>query len=148
MRSFCTILTVTVFAVVLCSMPMLAADHDALNGTWTLVPSQSNFGSNPAIESGRITIASQGDTTTVTRSFKYSEGGEEVFYRDMTQSQDNAAAGDLKSETSWSGEMMKVSTVRGNANVTETYSLAPDGNLVVTVAHGDQAPVTLVFTRK
>lgn len=150
MRSFCTILTVSVFAILLCSMPMLAADHDALNGTWTLVPAQSNFGSNPAIQAGKITISKQGDTTTVSRAFRYGDNGEEIFYRDMTQTQGAAplTASDLKSETSWSGDMMKVDTVHGNTNVTETYSLAPDGNLVVTVAHGDQPPETLVFTRK
>lgn len=150
MRSFFTILTVTVFAVLLCSMPMMAADHDALNGTWTLVPAQSNFGSYPAIQSGKITISNQGDTTTVSRSFKYGDNGEEVFYRDMTQTEGAPpiSASDLNSQTSWSGDNMKVNTTHGNSNVVETYSMAPDGNLVVTVTHGNQSPETLVFTRK
>lgn len=149
MKTF-SILTGVLLVALLCSLPAVAADHESLNGSWALATDQSNFAGQTPMQAGTITISQENGTVRVARSFRYGDAGEEVFYRDITESPNNTPVreGELKSETSWNNDVLKVDTVRDGRNVVETYSLAPNGNLIVTVTRGNEKPSTLVFTRK
>ena len=47
----------------------VAGNHHQLNGTWTLVPTESDFGGEPAIQTGTVTVNDREHNITVTRSF-------------------------------------------------------------------------------
>jgi hypothetical protein len=64
-------ITGAALAAVLFACSAFAHDHSALNGTWTLVPTKSEFAGQPVIQTGTVTISSEGDVIIVTRSFAY-----------------------------------------------------------------------------
>ena len=117
-----------VLTTLLFGFSAFARDHTALNGTWTLVGAKSDFGGQPVLESGTVTIDERQGNITVSRSFVY-EGaaGETVFYRDMTDSQNNAsihAGKGLKSKARWDRDVLKVTTTKSGATTLESYKLA------------------------
>jgi hypothetical protein len=131
--------------------PAFARDHSALNGTWTLVPAKSEFAGQPVVQTGTVTISDREGNITVTRSFVYEGATETFFYKDMTDSEHNATihtGKDLKSKTRWDHDVLKVTTTQSGAITVESYSLAADGTMMVTVERPEHKPVTLVFQRK
>ncbi len=128
-----------------------AADHAALNGTWTLVPTKSDFAGQPVMQTGTVTINERQGNITVSRNFKYEGANETFFYRDMTDSENGATihtGKDLKSKARWDHDALKVTTTQSGAVTVETYSLAPDGTLTATVVKPDHKSITLSFERK
>src|SRR5579872_2063439 len=79
------VLTTLLFAV-----SAFAHEHTALNGTWTLVPTKSDFAGQPVIQTGTVTINERQGDITVSRSFTYEGATETFFYRDLTDSENNA----------------------------------------------------------
>jgi hypothetical protein len=91
MRTFSmNAITGAALATLLCAFSAFAHDHSALNGTWTLVPVKSDFAGQPVIQTGTVTISSEGDVIIVTRSFAYEGASETFFYKDMTDAQNSA----------------------------------------------------------
>ena len=128
-----------------------AHHHTALNGTWTLVPTKSDFAGQPAIQTGTVTINERDGDITVSRSFAYEGATETFFYKDMTDSENNAtihSGKDLKSKTKWDHDILKVITTQYGAVTVESDSLAADGTMLVNLVRPDHKPVTLVFERK
>lgn len=128
-----------------------ARDRTLLNGTWTLVPTKSEFAGQPVIQTGTVTISSEGDVNIVTRNFAYEGATETFFYKDMTDAQNNAtihSGKDLKSKTKWDHDTLKVTTTLSGAVTVESYSLGADGAMLATVVKPDRQPITLVFERK
>jgi hypothetical protein len=128
-----------------------AHDHSAMNGTWTLVPTKSEFAGQPVMQTGTVTISSEGDVIIVTRSFAYEGARETYFYKDLTDAQNNAtihSGKDLKSKTKWDHDVLKVTTTQTGAVTVESYSLAADGTMLADVVRPDRKPITLVFERK
>jgi hypothetical protein len=128
-----------------------ARDHSALNGTWTLVPTKSDFAGQPVVQTGTVTIDDRRGIITVSRSFVYDGAAETFFYKDMTDAEHNAtirSGKDLKSKTKREHDALKVTTTQSGAVTLETYSLAADGAMLVTVVRPEHVPVTLVFQRK
>jgi hypothetical protein len=128
-----------------------AHDHNALNGTWTLVPTKSEFAGQPVMQTGTVTISSEGDVNIVTRNFAYEGVNETFFYKDMTDAQNNAtihSGKDLKSKTKWDHDTLKVTTTLTGTVTVESYSLGADGTMLATVVRPDRKPITLVFERK
>jgi hypothetical protein len=128
-----------------------ARDHSALNGTWTLAPAKSDFAGQPVVQTGTVTIGYQQGVTVVTRSFVYEGASETFFYNDSTGSEYSSTihlGKDLKSKTSWDHDVLKVTTTQSGAVTLESYSLAPDGSMLVNVVRPEQKPITLVFQRK
>ena len=129
-----------------------AHEHTALNGTWILVGAKSDFGGQPVLKSGTVTIDERQGNITVSRSFAYAgAAGETVFYKDMTDSRNNAsirAGKDLKSKARWDHDVLKVATTQSGVTTLESYSLAPDGSMVVSAQKPGQTPMTLVFRRE
>jgi len=128
-----------------------AHDYYTLNGTWTLVPAQSNFAGQPVVQTGTVTINDQDGVIVVSRSFVYEGANETFFYRDSTGSENNDtvhAGKDLKTKTKWDHDALKVTTTQSGAITIESYSRAPDGTMIVKVVRPDHQQITLVFKRK
>jgi hypothetical protein len=147
-----TTVTGTVLATFLFAFSAFARDHTALNGTWTLVPTGSDFAGQPVIQTGTVTIDERQGNITVSRSFVYQGATETFFYSDMTDSQNNATihnGKDLKSKTRWDHDVLKVTTTQSGATSTlESYTLGTDGTLTVSVIRPEHKPITLLFQRK
>jgi len=130
---------------------MFARDHSALNGTWTLVPAQSDFAGQPVVQTGTVTINDREGIITVSRSFVYEGATETFFYSDMTDAEHNATihdGKDLKSKTRWDHDVLKVTTTQSGAVTLESYTLAADGTMTVSVVRPEHKPITLVLQRK
>ena len=128
-----------------------ARDHSALNGTWTLVPAQSDFAGQPVVQTGTVTIADREGIIIVSRSFVYVGATETFFYSDVTDSEHNATihtGKDFKTKTRWDRDVLKVTTTQSDAITLESYSLAADGTMLVSVVRPEQKPITLVFQRQ
>jgi hypothetical protein len=146
-----TIIAGALLTPLLFAFPALARDHNALNGTWTLVPARSDFAGQPVVQTGTVTIADRQGIVIVSRNFVYEGATETFFYRDITDAENNATihtGKDLKSKTRWDHDVLKVTTTRSGAVTLESYALAPDGAMTVSVARPQQQPITLTFERK
>ncbi len=138
-------------ATLLLTHSAVARDHNALNGTWTLVPAQSDFAGQPVVQTGTVTIADREGIIIVSRSFVYAGATETYFYSDVTDAEHNATihtGKDLKSKTRWDHDVLKVTTTQSGAVTLESYTLAADGSMMVSVLKPDHKPITLVFQRK
>ena len=138
-------------ATLLFAFSAFARDHGAMNGTWTLVPAKSEFAGQPVVQTGTVTIADRQGIIIVSRSFVYEGAAETFFYSDFTDSEHNATirtGKDLKSKTKWDGDVLKVTTTQSGAVTLESYALAADGAMTVSVVRPERKPITLVFQRK
>ena len=150
MRTYSTIIigavVTTVFA---CSA--LARDHSALNGVWTLVPAKSDFAGQSVVQTGTVTIGDRDGIIIVQRNFVYAGATETFFYRDITDAENNATihtGKDLKTKTRWDRDVLKVTTTQSGAITLESYTLAADGSMTVSVERPEHKLITLVFQRK
>ena len=140
-----------IFATLLFAHIASARDHGDLNGTWTLVPTKSDFAGQPVVQTGTVTINDREGVITVSRSFKYEGATETFFYSDITDAERNATihdGKDLKSKTSWDHGVLKVKTTESGAVTLESYALAPDGAMMVSVMRPNGKPITLLFQRQ
>ena len=149
MRTYSTTrITGAVLATLLCGFSAFARDHSALNGTWTLVPAKSDFAGQAVVQTGTVTINDRQGIITVSRKFVYTGATETYFYSDMTDAENNATirtGKDLKSKTRWDHDVLKVTTTQTGAVTLETYTLAPDGTMMVAVVRPEHKPINLVF---
>ena len=128
-----------------------ARAHSALNGTWSLVPAKSDFAGQPVVQTGTVTIADREGIIIVSRSFKYEGATDTFFYRDITDSEHNPTnrtGKDIKSKTRWDHDVLKVTTTESGAVTLESYTLTPDGTMMVSVVRPDHKPITLFFQRQ
>ena len=143
--------TGVVLTTLLFAFSAFARDHSALNGTWTLVPAKSDFAGQPVLQTGTVTINDREGIIIVSRSFVYQGATETFFYNDLTDSEHNATihtGKDLKSKTRWDHDVLKVTTTQSGAVTLESYTLAADGTMMVSVVRPDHKPITLVFQHK
>jgi len=118
-----------VLTTVLFAFAAFARDHNALNGTWTLVPAKSDFAGQPVVQTGTVTISDRQGIIIVSRNFVYEGATETFFYRDITDAENNAtihSGKDLKSKTRWDHDVLQVTTTQSGAITVERYSLAAD----------------------
>jgi hypothetical protein len=116
-----------------------------------LVPTESNFGGQPVIQTGTVTINERQGDISVERNFAYEGANETMFYRDMTDSENGATiktSKDLKSKASWDHDVLKVKTTHSGVVTTESYSLAGNGSMTVNVVKPGSKTIMLVFVRK
>jgi hypothetical protein len=146
-----SIVSGTVLTTLLFAFSAGARDHSALNGTWTLVPARSDFAGQPVVQTGTVTIDDKEGVIIVSRNFVYEGATDTFFYRDLTDAENNATihtGKDIKSKTRWDHNVLKVTTTRSGAITLESYTLAPDGTMLVSVVGPESKPITLVFQRK
>jgi hypothetical protein len=146
-------ITGSVLMTVLFACSVFARDHHtAMNGTWTLAPTKSDFAGQPVIQTGTVTIDERQGNITVSRSFIYEGTGETFFYRDMTDSQNDATihnGKEVKSKARWDHDVLKVTTTEeSGATTEESYTLAADGTLLASVIGPRHKPIRLVFQRQ
>ena len=129
-----------------------ASDHRALNGTWTLVPAKSDFAGQPVVQTGTVTISDRKGVIVVSRSFVYEGATETFFYNDSTGNSHNSTTihtgKDLKTKTQWDDGVLKVTTTASGAVTLESYSLAADGSMLVSVVRPEHKTFSLVFRRQ
>jgi hypothetical protein len=116
-----------------------------------LVAAKSDFGGQPVAQTGTVTIADREGIIIVSRSFRYEGATDTYFYRDITDAENNATihtAKNLKSKTRWDHDVLKVTTTESGAVTVESYTLAADGAMVVSVVRSERKPITLVFQRQ
>lgn len=133
------------------AFPAFTHDHSSLNGVWTLVPAKSDFAGQPVVQTGTVTIDDQQGIIVVSRSFVYEGAAETFFYNDSTGSENNStvhSGKDLKTKTKWDHDTLKVTTTQSGAITLESYRLAADGTMLVSVERGDRKPITLIFQRQ
>jgi hypothetical protein len=133
------------------SLAAFGRDHTAFNGTWTLVPSKSDFAGQPVVETGTVTIADRQGNIDISRNFVYHGTNQTFFYSDTVGSERNATiheGKELKSKTAWDHDVLKVTTTKSGAVTVESYAIGADGTMTATVASPGHAPFTLVFERK
>jgi hypothetical protein len=146
-----TTITGVILITVLFTLSAFARDHSALNGTWTLVPAKSDFAGQPVVQTGTVTIKEKDGIIIVSRSFVYEGATETFFYNDITDSENNAtihSGKELKSKTKWDHDVLKVTTTQSGAITLESYTLAADGTMLVSVDRPEHKPITLVFEHK
>jgi hypothetical protein len=150
MRTYSTTITAAVLTTLLFTCSAIAADHRAINGTWTLVPTKSDFAGQSVVQTGTVTIDDHQGIITVSRNFVYAGATETFFYSDMTDAEHNAtihSGKDLKSKTRWDHDVLKVTTTQSGAVTVESYAINADGDMTVNVVRSDRKPITLVFQR-
>jgi len=150
MKTYSTTISAAVLTALLFAFPAIARDHRAMNGTWTLVPTKSDFAGQPMVQTGTVTIDDHQGIITVSRNFVYAGATETYFYSDMTDAEHNAtihSGKDLKSKSRWDHDVLKVTTTQSGATTVESYALAADGIMTVSVARPEHKPITLVFQR-
>jgi hypothetical protein len=143
--------TTTTFLTCLFAASAFGRDHSVLNGTWTLAPAKSDFAGQPVVQTGTVTINDQQGVIVVSRSFKYEGATDTFFYSDSAGSENNSTihnGKNLKSKTRWDHDVLKVATTESGSVTIESYSLAADGSMLVTVARPERKPITLVFQRQ
>jgi len=152
MRTYSTTaITGAVLTTLLFACSAFARDHSAINGTWTLVPAKSDFSGQPVVQTGTVTIHDRQGIIIVSRRFVYQGATETFFYSDDTGTQNNAtikSGKDIKSKTRWDHDVLKVTTTQSGATTLESYTLAADGTMIVSVLRPDHKPVSLVFRRQ
>jgi len=151
MRTHITV-TGAVLATLLFALSAFAWDHSSLNGTWTLVPASSDFAGQPVVQTGTVTINDQKGITVVSRSFIYAGTTETFFYSDSTGNSRNSTTvhtgKNLKTKTKWDDGVLKVTTTESGAVTLESYTLAADGTMSVSVLRPEHKLITLVFHRQ
>jgi hypothetical protein len=143
--------TLVIFATLLLASFAFAGGHTALNGTWTLEPTQSEFNGQPAMQTGTVTINERQGDITVSRNFAYEGAGETFFYKDMIDSENGATIKtnkEMKSKARWDHDVLKVTTTTSGSVRTESYMLGANGTMTVNVQKPGAKPITLVFVRK
>jgi hypothetical protein len=151
MRTISTAVAGAILTTLLLGYSAFARDHSSLNGAWTLVPARSDFAGQSVVQTGTVTIREKQGVIIVDRSFKYEGATETFFYHDVTDAEDNATiktGKDLKSKSRWDHDVLKVTTTHSGAVTLESYALAPDGSMTVTVVRPRQKPITLAFQRQ
>ena len=140
-----------VLLALLFAFSALGRDHSLLNGTWTLAPTGSDFAGQAVVQTGTVTISDREGIVIVSRSFVYEGATETFFYSDITDAEHNATihtGKDLKSKTRWDHDVLKVTTTQSGAVTLESYTLAADGTMMVSVVRPEHKPITLVFQHK
>jgi hypothetical protein len=143
-----TKVTGAVLTTLLFAFSAFGRDHNALNGTWTLVPAKSDFAGQRVVQTGTVTIRDRDGVIIVERSFMYEGANQTFFYSDVTDAENNDtihAGKNLKSKTRWDHGVLKVTTTQSGATTLESYSLETDGAMMVKVVRPEHKPITLFF---
>ena len=138
-----------VIAVFLLMVPATA--HPNLNGTWRLVPTQSDFAGQAVVQTGTVTINSRQHHLYISRDFNYDGGTQSFSYSFSIDGAENSTIRNgkaFKSKSSWDGDVLKVKTTDNGVTTMERYTLGPDNTLRVLVDREGRQPVTLVFERR
>jgi len=137
--------------LILVSGTALAMDHHALNGTWRLIPTRSEFNGEPMIQSGTLTIGYRDRNIYISHNYVFDGRNVTVSYQTSLDGQVNSYIREgkaYKTKAKWEGDELKVTSTQGDLTTVEHYRLNPDGTLAVTMERPDHPTVTLLFERE
>jgi hypothetical protein len=140
-----------ILAGALFAVTAVASSHHSLNGTWILIPDRSNFGGQPAIQTGRVTINDWQGNITVSRNFTYDGATDTLSYGVTVDGRENStihSGKGLQVKQKWEGRVLKVTTTRDGVVTVERYSLEPDGAMMLNRELPRRNPMSLVFQRQ
>ena len=141
-----------VITTLLLAVSAFAANRSALNGTWTLIPAKSDFQGQPVVQTGTVTISDHEGVIVISRSFVYEGAAETFYYSDSTANSKNSptihSGKDLKTKTKWDHDVLKVTTTQSGAATLESYTLAADGTMQVSVERPGRKSIALFFERQ
>jgi hypothetical protein len=136
---------------VLITAALYASTHQALNGTWRLIPARAEFGGEPVIQTGTVTIADRQGNIYVSRDFMFDGESRTANYSSSTDGRANSWIHEgklFKSKAKWEGNELRVIAVQDNVNSTERFSLSGDGTLMLVVERPGHQTITLYFERE
>jgi hypothetical protein len=126
-----------------------ANHHHDLNGTWKLIPSRSEFGGEPAIQTGTITINDRERNISISRNFTFDGANQTVTYSSSIDGKENASIHEgpaFKTKAKWEGEVLTVTSTQDGITTVERYRLT-DGLMMLTVDRSGHRTETLTFER-
>jgi hypothetical protein len=141
----------TISTLILVSASALAMDHHALNGTWRLIPTRSEFNGEPMIQSGTVTIGYRDRNIYISHDYVFDGKNVTVSYQTSMDGRVNSSIRDgqaYKTKAKWEGDELKVTSTQATLTTVEHYRLNPDGTLAVTVDRPEHPTVTLFFERE
>jgi len=125
--------------------------HHDLNGTWRLVPTRSEFGGEPALQTGTVTINDREHNISISRNFTYEGASETVSYSSSIDGKENASIHEgpaFKSKAKWDGDVLRVTSTQDGINTVERFRLSGDDTLMLTVDRPGHRTETLFFERQ
>jgi hypothetical protein len=136
-------------AVVLFTACAWANEHHRLNGVWQLIPANSEFNGEPAIQTGTVTVNDREGNIFVQRNFNFDAASQSTASSFATDSRHNATIKEpgFKSKAKWEGHVLTVTTTRNGETTTERYSLRDDGTMMLQLDRAGHQPETLYFKR-
>lgn len=151
LKSGISFLAICVASLVITPTVIHASDHQALNGTWRLIPARSDLGGEPAIQTGTVTISDRQRNVYVARDFTFDADRVTVSTNFRTEGPENSSihqGASFKSKAKWEGKELKVTSTSDNVTSTERYSLSGDGTLMLVVERPGHRTITLFFERQ
>lgn len=142
---------ICLFAAIPVLFAVSALAHPNLNGTWTLVPTQSDFGGQDVLQTGTVTINEREHHMYISRNFNYDGAAQSFSYSFSTDGAENSTIRNgksFKSKASWEGDTLRVKTTDNGITTIERFRLGPDNTLTVLVDRTGHKPVILVFERR
>ena len=141
----------TTLLLVLVSSAAFATDHHALNGTWRLIPARSEFGGEPAIQTGTVTIGYRDRNIYISKNFTFDGRNQTVNYQSSTDGRINSSIHEgqsFKTKARWEGNELVATSTQDNITTVERYRLNPDGTLMLTTERAGRPTATLLFERQ
>jgi hypothetical protein len=128
-----------------------ASQHDALNGTWQLVPARSQFAGEPAIQTGTVTIADRQHNIYISRNYNFDGQNVTVNYQTSTDGRENSSIHEgkaFKTKAKWDGQDLVVTSTQDGIASVERYRLNSDRTLTLTVDRPGHPTVALFFEKQ
>jgi hypothetical protein len=128
-----------------------ANHHHDLNGTWKLVPARSEFGGEPVIQTGTITINDRERNISISRNFTFDGATQTVSYSSSLDGKENASIHEgpaFKTKAKWEGEVLTVTSTQDGITTVERYLLTGDGVMMLTVDRLGHRTETLTLERQ
>jgi hypothetical protein len=135
--------------VVLCAAGLSA--HPKISGTWTLQAAISDFGGEPSVETGTVTIDDREHHIYISRTFNYDNAKGGFDYGFTTDGEENSTikkGKTFRSKAKWTGNTLTVTTTQDGLTTTERFALAPDGSLMLLVERQNHHSERLYFVRQ
>jgi hypothetical protein len=128
-----------------------ANHHHDLNGTWKLVPARSEFGGEPVLQTGTVTINDREGNISLSRNFTFDGANQTVSYSSSIDGKVSASIQEgpaFKTKAKWEGDVLTVRSTQDGITTVERYRLGGDGSMLLTLDRPGHRTETLTFERE
>jgi hypothetical protein len=133
-------------------MTVMAFAGQRVTGTWSLVPSRSDFAGQASIQTGTVTIDSRQGNIYISRNFKFDSPEQTFWYNFSTDGREGATIkskdGNRKSKAKWDDGGLKVTTTEANGTTVEHYKVQEDGSMILNLSRPGRSPIVMVFEKQ